>query len=101
MDAGETRQRILAAAAAEFAEKGWSGATIRSIAARSGVNEVTLFRHFGTKQVLFASVMDQIPVSQALVERESAAIKELPPRQALYQIGIYQLRGLERHIPWL
>jgi len=57
--ADDTRQRILQAAAQVFAEKGYARATTRALAAAAGVNEVTLFRHFGNKQNLFAAVMEQ------------------------------------------
>lgn len=55
----ETRQRILEAAALVFAEQGYARATTRALARAAGVNEVTLFRHFGSKQNLFASVIEQ------------------------------------------
>ena len=55
----ETRARIMQAASQLFAEKGFSGTTTRTIAKRSGVNEVTLFRHFGTKENLAKAIMDQ------------------------------------------
>ena len=45
----ELRERILEAAALVYAETGFRGATTRRIAERAGVNEITLFRHFGSK----------------------------------------------------
>ena len=57
--ADDTRQRILLAAAQVFSEKGYARATTRALAAAAGVNEVTLFRHFGNKQNLFAAVIEQ------------------------------------------
>jgi AcrR family transcriptional regulator len=57
--AHETRQRILRAAAQVFAEAGYARATTRTLAAAAGVNEVTLFRHFGSKQNLFAAVIER------------------------------------------
>lgn len=57
--ADETRQRILQAAAMVFAEKGYARATTRALAAAAEVNEVTLFRHFGSKENLFAAVIEQ------------------------------------------
>ena len=53
----ETRDRILRAAAAVFEEHGFRGATTRRIAAEAGVNEVTLFRHFGDKERLLRSAL--------------------------------------------
>ena len=54
----ETRTRILQAAAQVFAEQGYARATTRALAAAAGVNEVTLFRHFGSKKNLFAAVIE-------------------------------------------
>lgn len=48
----ELRDRILEAAALVYAETGFRGATTRRIAERAGVNEITLFRHFGSKSRL-------------------------------------------------
>lgn len=55
----QTRARILAAASRLFTEKGYAGATTRAIAQVAGVNEVTLFRHFGSKENLAKTIMDQ------------------------------------------
>jgi AcrR family transcriptional regulator len=53
----ELRDRILAAAARVYAETGFRGATTRRIAAEAGVNEVTLFRHFGSKSSLISEAI--------------------------------------------
>lgn len=46
------RDQLLEAAARIYAEAGYRGATTRRIAIKAGVNEVTLFRHFGSKDAL-------------------------------------------------
>jgi AcrR family transcriptional regulator len=51
------RDRLLAAAARVFAREGLARATTREIAREAGVNEVTLFRHFQTKQRLLDAVV--------------------------------------------
>jgi AcrR family transcriptional regulator len=51
------RQRLMAAAKRVFARDGLDGATTRAIAREAGVNEVTLFRHFGTKEHLIEAVV--------------------------------------------
>lgn len=55
----DTRQRLLDAAARVFARDGLTGATTRAIAQEAGVNEVTLFRHFQTKDRLLAAVVGE------------------------------------------
>jgi len=47
-----SRMKILAAAQRVYAEHGFRGATTRRIAETAGVNEVTLFRIFGSKDAL-------------------------------------------------
>jgi AcrR family transcriptional regulator len=53
----EIRDRILDAARRVYAKHGFRGATTRLIAVEAGVNEVTLFRLFGSKAALFESLM--------------------------------------------
>jgi AcrR family transcriptional regulator len=50
-----TRQRLLQAALQLFGQVGYAQATTRRIADAAGVNEVTLFRHFGSKKDLLAA----------------------------------------------
>lgn len=57
--AADTRSRLLAAAARVFARDGLNGATTRAIADEARVNEVTLFRHFQTKDRLLAAVVGE------------------------------------------
>ena len=57
--ATSTRQRLLDAAALVFARDGLTGSTTRAIAEAAGVNEVTLFRHFQTKDRLLTAVIGQ------------------------------------------
>lgn len=47
-----SRTRILDAAAKVYAEAGYRGATTRRIADAAGVNEITIFRLFGSKAAL-------------------------------------------------
>jgi AcrR family transcriptional regulator len=54
---GPARELLLAAAARVFARDGLEGATTRAIAREAGVNEVTLFRQFGTKERLIEAVV--------------------------------------------
>ncbi len=55
----DTRQRLIQAASSAFARCGLQGATTRQIAQDAGVNEVTLFRHFQTKEKLIAAVLQE------------------------------------------
>lgn len=48
----DIRERILRATTQVYAEAGYRGTTTRRIAQEAGVNEITLFRQFGTKESL-------------------------------------------------
>lgn len=52
----KTEEKILKAAKALFAEKGYREVTVREIAARAGVNSALVGYHFGNKQALFNEV---------------------------------------------
>ena len=54
----EIRQQILKTAIRLFAQKGFRGTTTREIALAAGVNEVTIFRHFASKQELYTAILE-------------------------------------------
>jgi AcrR family transcriptional regulator len=92
------RDQLLDAAAKLYAEAGYRGATTRRIAEGAGVNEITLFRHFGSKDALIreaitraagsSTVSPTLPDSprdpaRELGEWAKAHITELRERRAL------------------
>jgi AcrR family transcriptional regulator len=70
----DNRERILEAAKRVYAQHGFRGATTRLIAVDAGVNEVTLFRTFGSKKALFEEVMRSMT--------STSRVPELPARPA-------------------
>lgn len=61
----QTHTRLLKAATEVFAKAGVTGATTREIARVAGVNEVTLFRHFQSKEQLLGAVVQHVTALQA------------------------------------
>src|SRR4030066_1129774 len=53
----DTSQKLLAATLKMISLKGYLGATTKEIAGEAGVTEVTLFRHFGSKERLFEEML--------------------------------------------
>lgn len=53
-----TRAAILEAARDRFAEDGYDGATVRAIAGQAGIDPSMVIRYFGSKEGLFARVVD-------------------------------------------
>jgi AcrR family transcriptional regulator len=72
LGSSNARQRILDAALQLFSEKGYEGTTTREISERAGVNEVTIFRHFGSKEALFREGIQQFSVLSILTDELSS-----------------------------
>lgn len=58
-DAARNREKVLAAAARLFREKGVENVTMDAIAAAAGVGKGTLFRRFGDKSGLAVALLDE------------------------------------------
>ncbi|MCU0634760.1 MAG: TetR/AcrR family transcriptional regulator [Gemmatimonadaceae bacterium] len=82
----DPRTRIIEAAARCYALLGSRGATTRRIAEEAGVNEITLFRHFGSKEALLE-----------LVVHEWAAMREPPSLPDIPVDPIAELTAWVRH----
>src|SRR5246127_4425322 len=71
-----TREHLLDAAAQTFSRDGIQGATTREIARGAGVNEVTLFRHFKSKEQLLRAVLQRGLAAEAAILDEHSSWKE-------------------------
>jgi AcrR family transcriptional regulator len=81
--AGEdTRAALLDAARVEFTERGFDGATVRTIAQRAGVDPAMVNHWFGGKDALFVAVME-IPVNPGEIVHR---ILDGPPEQVAERI---------------
>ena len=93
------RERILDAGLRVFAKKGFSASTTREISSEAGVNEVTLFRHFGSKRALFEHVIRERSPLHAITRTVStdteAPIEELLERNA---IAVLDILKQNRHL---
>jgi AcrR family transcriptional regulator len=90
----DVREALLEAAAKVFAELGMRGATTKRIAQEAGVNEVTLFRHFKSKDDLLQAALE------AYARRSQA--RTLPdhpvhPREELIEWCRAHHRDLHKH----
>ena len=85
-----SRERILEAASRVYAKHGFRGATTRLIAIEAGVNEVTLFRTFGSKSALLEAVLEQ--------HRGAAGAPSLPdePVDPFTELTAFVFVSLER-----
>ena len=53
-----TREAIARAAGALFEQHGYTGTSVRAVAAEAGVDPALVIRHFGSKEKLFLDTMD-------------------------------------------
>jgi AcrR family transcriptional regulator len=94
----ETRRRLLVAAKAEFAERGYAAATVIRIAERADVSVQSLYSNWGNKRNLLRGIMESSvtgdedgplvpgqppPVFAAILERSDAS----DPRQLLAHLS--------------
>ena len=68
------RDEILNAAAGVFAQHGFRGSTTRRIADAAGVNEITIFRQFGSKEALMREAMQHMTQSAGLAALPEVAV---------------------------
>jgi AcrR family transcriptional regulator len=59
-DRSDTRHRLIEVTARLFAEAGYHGTTTRRIAQEAALNEVTVFRHFGSKDALIREALRMV-----------------------------------------
>ena len=55
----ETKKKLLESAKKEFLEKGFTGASLRTIAANAGVTTGAMYRHFKDKDAFFCALVDE------------------------------------------
>lgn len=70
--------RILAAAAVEFAARGYAGARVDRIARRARVNKAMLYYHFGSKQQLYRDLL-RSTFAEAAERLQTVAASGHPP----------------------
>jgi AcrR family transcriptional regulator len=82
----ETRRRLLAAARAEFAERGYAAATVIRIAERADVSVQTLYSNWGNKRNLLRAVLESALTGDDNVPVEATG-KPLPNLTATLDPG--------------
>jgi AcrR family transcriptional regulator len=93
------RGALLRAAVKVFAESGIRGATTRRIAGEAGVNEVTLFRHFRSKDDLMGAALEAFAsqaIQRALPDRPVDPERELGDWCRAHHRELYKVRALIR-----
>lgn len=90
------RDTILAAARVEFAEKGFNGARVDSIAARSGLNKQLVYYYFGSKDDLYRLTLEEA-YSEIRLREKDLDLRSLPPQDAIVRLIDFSLSYLAQH----
>jgi AcrR family transcriptional regulator len=84
-DATRTREALVEAAVALFADRGFDGATTREIGERAGVDPALIARYFGSKAALYLEALhrevgDEVPADLLTEGRMAALLSRLGRR---------------------
>lgn len=90
------RQRLIVAAAGEFSEHGFAGASIAAIAARAGVGKSTVFHHFESKQSLYMAVIREA-AAEFGQKMDNVLSLEHNPADCLLAFQVQHLEHLQRN----
>jgi AcrR family transcriptional regulator len=92
-DASATREAILEAATRRFATEGYQRAGVREIAADVGVNAALVNRYFGSKEGLFAEVIERAFDIQHLLKGQQGDLANHLARAMVYGQEEWRGRG--------
>ena len=83
---GDIRRRELADVAEQvFLERGFANTTMQMIASKAGGSKETLYRHFASKEALFAEIVGR--KAARISGPESALARDGTPEQVLFELG--------------
>ena len=95
-DAEASRARILAAATAEFARHGLSGARVDRIAARAKANKRMLYYYYGGKESLFLAVLEAA-YARIRGEEQKLDLSKRPPVEGMRELVTFTWRHFLAH----
>jgi AcrR family transcriptional regulator len=95
-DAERTRGEILDAAAAEFAEQGYSGARVDEIAARIRTTKRMIYYYFGSKEGLWIAVLERAYARIRAAEQD-LDVEHLEPLEAIRRLAELTFDHHESH----
>ena len=90
------RVRILAAAVAEFASRGFKGASMDDIAARTETTRALINYYFGSKEKLYLAVLESVYAEIREAER-LIDLDHLPPVEAIRRIVEFTYNYYVKH----
>ncbi|WP_410615453.1 TetR/AcrR family transcriptional regulator [Amycolatopsis sp. lyj-109] len=95
-DKERTRADILAVATREFADKGYTGARVDEIAARTSTTKRMIYYYFGGKEQLYIAVLERA-YSALRASEQQLDVEHLEPEDALRQLAALTFDHHEAH----
>jgi AcrR family transcriptional regulator len=92
----EMRGKILKTAIRLFAQNGFRGTTTKEIALAAGVNEVTIFRHFASKQEVYAAILEH-KSNELVVKNWVTELEPFAERSDDYGLFLFVAREILTH----
>jgi len=99
-DGKRTRRSILDAARAVFANKGFNGANVNEIVAEAGTTKPMIYYHFGSKEGLFAAVLEDVYAGMREIEG-SLQLDDLPAIEAMRRLVATTFDYHAAHPDWV
>jgi AcrR family transcriptional regulator len=96
----KTRQDILLAAVAEFAEQGLSGARVDAIAARTRTSKRMIYYYFSSKEQLYLAVLEKLYGDIRATEGE-LKLDELEPEEAIRRLVEFTFDHHNRNVNFI
>jgi AcrR family transcriptional regulator len=96
LDREGTRREILEAARTEFAEKGFSGARVDEISARTRTAKRMIYYYFGSKDGLYMATLEHVFADIRAAEA-ALDLENLSPREALARLVDFTFDYHEAH----
>jgi len=95
-DADRTRTEILDIATEEFADRGYAGARVDEIAARTSTTKRMIYYYFRSKQGLYLAVLERSYIGIRLLERD-LDVEHLDPEAAMRALAELTFDHHESH----
>jgi AcrR family transcriptional regulator len=95
-DAERTQAEILAVATREFADKGYDGARVDEIAAKTSTTKRMLYYYFGNKEKLYIAVLEQAYAGIRALE-QTLDVDHLDPAEAMRKLAELTFDHHEAH----
>jgi TetR/AcrR family transcriptional regulator len=95
-----SRQRLLTAAAAEFAARGFAGGSVDRIARAARVNKAMIYYHFGSKAALYREILREMFEAVAVRVAEAAQGTASPDDKVRAFVDVFATEAEARpHFP--